>query len=158
MQLRVCAKRTARLSCLLLCVLWLQPAVEIILFIHPSCCAIDCFICLYCLFVSVLFPHYEENIVYYTCKVVARASAWPLVGVYFYDRLRFFNTRGLYLLHIYLPFIVWPECLPFQTTFSFFLILHVQVQHYMCVCCVCACLHGDKADFLFVIVCVSDYI
>lgn len=84
----VCAKRTARLSCLLLCVLWLQPAVEIILFIHPSCCAIDCFICLYCLFVSVLFPPYEENVVYYTCKVVARASAWPLVGVYFYDRLR----------------------------------------------------------------------
>lgn len=100
------------------------------------------------LFVCLSFvPPYEENVVYYTCKVVAQASAWPLVGVYFY----------LYLLHIYLRFIVWPECLPFQPIFFFFFWFCMFKRSIICVVFVHVCMGRRQTFFMLLFVSETIY-
>lgn len=73
-------------------------------------------------------------------------------------QVEIFNTRGLYLLHIYLRFIVRPECLPFQPTFCFCFFDSACSSAALYVLCLCVSAWGEGRPFICDCLCLRLYI
>lgn len=110
------------------------------------------------LFVCLRFvPPYEEKVVYYTCKVVARASAWPLVGVYFSDMLRFLILGGFTSC----TFICVLSCglnVSHFSRFLFFFFDSACSSAALYVLCLCVSAWGEGRPFICDCLCLRLYI